>query len=101
MPTQAKPSASPRKRHLPASVVLSDGGRTAFQIRRIADTLSTAGQRAGAFDDEEACRLTQRVLDAVRQHFVDSEPTTGELRALIDRVLATRGVTPAASSTAM
>lgn len=100
METQSNPAATPRKRNLPASVVLSDGRRSAFQIRRIADTVRTAGERTGAFDDEEACRLTQRVLGVVRQRFVASEPTTGELRTLIEQVLATHGESPAASHAA-
>ena len=69
MQTQTNPATQIRKHHLPTAVIRRDGQRAAFEIRRIADTLSAAGQRTGAFDEEEACVLTQRVLGALRQRF--------------------------------
>ena len=86
MQTQANPAAQPRKHYLPTAVIHRDGQRAAFEIRRIADTLSAAGQRTGAFDEEEVCVLTQRVLGVLRQRF----PASAEIRALIEQILAAR-----------
>ena len=98
MQTQTNPATQIRKHHLPTAVIRRDGQRAAFEIRRIADTLSAAGQRTGAFDEEEACVLTQRVLGALRQRFPASEPTSGEIRDLIEQILAARVASPATSS---
>lgn len=98
MQIQATPAAQTRKCYLPTAIVHRDGRRTAFEIRRIAETLSSAGQRTGAFDEEEACVLTQRVLGALRQRFPASEPTSGEIRDLIDQILAARVASSATSS---
>lgn len=91
MESQANPALKSRKLYLPTGIVQRDGSRVAFEIRHIASALSAAGQRSSAFDDEEACVLTQRVLHAVRQRFPASEPTAGELQHMIDEVLSTRG----------
>jgi hypothetical protein len=98
MESQANPALKSRKLYLPTGIVQRDGQRAAFEIRRIADTLSAAGQRTGAFDEEEACVLTQRVLRALRQRFPASEPTSGEIRDLIEQILAARVASPATSS---
>lgn len=88
MQTRTSPAARTRKLYLPTVVVHRDGQRTAFEIRRISETVSTTGRQTGAFDEEEICVLTQRVLRALRQRFPTSEPTTGEIRDLIDEMLA-------------
>lgn len=98
MQTQTNPATQTRKQYLPTAVIHRDGQRAAFEIRRIADTLSAAGRQSGAFDEEEACVLTQRVLDALRQRFPASEPTSGEIRDLIEQILAARVASPATSS---
>lgn len=98
MQTQTNPAAQTRKRYLPTAVIHRDGQRAAFEIRRIADALNAAGRQSGAFDEEEACVLTQRVLVALRQRFPASEPTSGEIRDLIEQILAARVASPATSS---
>lgn len=98
MQSQANPAAKTRKLYLPTTIVHGDGQRAAFEIRRIADTLSAAGEQTGAFDEEEACILTQRVLGTLRQRFPASEPTSGEIRDLIDQILTARVASPATSS---
>ena len=98
MESQANPALKSRKLFLPTGIVQRDGTRVAFEIRHIASALSAAGQRSGAFDDEEACVMTQRVLHAVRRLFPASEPTAGELQHVIDEVLSTRGALSSARS---
>ena len=88
MQTQTSPAARTRKLNLPTAVVHRDGQRTAFEIRRISETVSATGRQTGTFADEEVCVLTQRVLGALRQRFPVSEPTTDEIRDLIDDMLA-------------
>jgi len=88
MQTQTSPTAKTRKLYLPTTVVHRDGQRTAFEIRRISETVSATGRQTGAFDEEEICVLTQRVLGALRQRFFTSEPSTGEIRDLIEEMLA-------------
>ena len=98
MQTQTSPVARPRKLYLPTTVIHPDGHRTAFEIRRISETLSATGRQTGAFDEEDACILTQRVLGALRQRFPASETTTSEIRDLIDEMLAVGAAASAASS---
>ena len=99
MRTQTSPAARTRKLNLPTAVVHRDGQRTAFEIRRISETVSATGRQTGTFDDEEeVCVLTQRVLGALRQRFPVSEPTTDEIRDLIDDMLAGGAAASAASS---
>ena len=98
MQTQANPAAQPRKHYLPTAVIHRDGQRAAFEIRRIADTLSAAGQRTGAFDEEEVCVLTQRVLGVLRQRFPASRPPRGEVHGLTEQTHAPRAGSLAARS---
>ena len=100
MQTQTSPVARTRKRYLPTTVVHPDGHRTAFEIRRIADAVHVAGRESGAFDEDEACRLTQHVLAILRQRFGLSEPTTVEVREVIDSVLSGRALSRASGAVA-
>jgi len=100
MQTQTSPAARTRKLYLPTAVVHRDGQRTAFEIRRIADAVDVAGRASGVFDEDEACRLTQRILAILRQRFGVSEPTTEAVREVIDSVLSERTLSHAGGAVA-
>jgi ribonucleoside-triphosphate reductase len=76
---------------LPSSIVKRDGMSAPFDLDRIRSAIARAGQATGAFDNDEACRLTHDVAHAISARFAAAAPQVEQVQDIVERVLIEAG----------
>jgi ribonucleoside-triphosphate reductase len=77
--------------HLSSSIVKRDGTSVPFDLDRIRSSIARAGQATGAFDNDEAHRLTHDVAHVISARFAFDAPQVEQVQDVVERVLIEAG----------
>ena len=64
-----------------------DGSIVPFEAQKITNAIAKAGKATGEFEDQDAKRLTLRVLTLAEQLMGDKTPTVEEIQDIVEEVL--------------
>ena len=68
-------------------VIKRDGKRVPFDPSRIRDAILKAGRATGEFEDEEAEKLTDRVLKVIQHRRWSDSPSVEQIQDIVEQVL--------------